>query len=169
MNGGISHETRIIIKVVNKRNIYREYAVDWLHYTPVAGRLCCLGPQCSEGGCHNSSFKLTDMPLCTFQLFFKNKIFMEKKYSIPKNSLKIINFLPCRSLTIQVIIKLNQLQYIYYLLKPFLTKLGVCLLYSIAVNSQYNEVSDIVITAVGLRYLWETWCILIIEEFISTF
>ena len=66
MNGGISHETRIIIQVVNKRNIYREYAVDSLHSVLVAGRLCCLGPQCAEGGCHNSSFELTDMPLCTF-------------------------------------------------------------------------------------------------------
>ena len=40
--------------------------VDWLHSVPVAGRLCCLGPQCAERGCHNSSFELSDMPLCTF-------------------------------------------------------------------------------------------------------
>ena len=66
MNGGISHETRIIIKVVNELNVYREYAVEWLHYTLVAGRPCCLRPQRAEGGCHNSSFKLTDMPLRTF-------------------------------------------------------------------------------------------------------
>ena len=40
--------------------------VDWLHSVPVAGRLCCLEPQCAERGCHNSSFELSDMPLCTF-------------------------------------------------------------------------------------------------------
>ena len=47
----------------------------WLvAFSSGSGTSLLLWPQCAERGCHNSSFKLSDMTLCTFYLLLKNVI-----------------------------------------------------------------------------------------------
>ena len=64
--------------------------VDWLHSVPVAGHLCCPGTQCAERGYHNSSFELSDMPLCAFSYFLQKHILL----AITINNREENNF-PC--------------------------------------------------------------------------